>query len=546
MWAAAYQILRINQQLMRLLLFFVLLISGMSAGQNIMPEINDVDKALLQKEFYMQQKYAKIKLLKNNAGKFTLNKDNTNLYHTYLSLFEEYKSFKYDSAYYFLEAAKGEALALKNPQFLAKTRIKEGFVLLSSGLFKEAIDTLSSVDTLALNLKNKFDYYSIKARAYYDLADYNKDQRYNLNYIRKGNLYLAKAIKLVNPNTNEYWATESLKRLKQQDWKGAEFAFSYWINNFDLPPDYYGIATSSLGYIYSERGLTKKAIHYLALAAIADVKNATKETVALRNLANELFKMGYLDKANKYINLAMDDATFYDARHRKIEISSILPIIEKAQLNKVNSKNDTLEKIVILLTILAIIIIVFLIIIFKQLKAKNAARKAMADSYGKLQEMNVSLSEANTIKEEYIAYFIKATSDLINKIDHMQKSTIQKIISKKTEEVMSSLKKYDVRKERENLYHQFDEIFLKLFPTFVSDFNQLFPEDQKSIPKKGELLNTELRIFALYRLGIQDSSQIADFLELSVATIYTYKTRIKSRSQFKEQFERKIMDIKTI
>lgn len=530
----------------RLIVLFFLFSGYTLSAANADPIIDELDKALRNKDFYVKKKYAKIKTLKTNMRKFTLSKDNKGLYHTYMSLFDEYKSFKYDSAYYYLEAAKGRAFILKDRELLAKTKIKEGFVLLSSGLFKEAIDTLSSIDTAGFSQRNKFEYYSIKARAYYDLADYNKDQRYNLNYIRKGNIYLEKAIILVDPKTNEYWATESLKRLKQQDLKGAEFAFSYWINNFDLPAEYYGIATSSLGYIYSERGFTKKAIHYLALAAIADVKNATKETVALRNLANELFKMGYLEKANKYINFAMDDATFYDARHRKIEISSILPIIEKAQLNKVNSKKDTLEKIVILLTVLACIIIIFLIIIFKQLKEKNAARKAMTESYGKLQEMNVSLSEANTIKEEYIAYFIKATSDLINKMDHLQKSTIQKIISKKTEEVMASLKRYDVKKERENLYHQFDEIFLRLFPTFVSDFNLLFTPDHRSAVKKGELLNTELRIFALYRLGIQDSSQIADFLELSVATIYTYKTRIKSRSEFKEVFEEKIMEIKTI
>ncbi|MFT3794034.1 DUF6377 domain-containing protein [Flavobacterium sp.] len=530
----------------RILACFLLFSGASLFAKDIHPVLNDLDKALQKKDLYMKQKYARIKALTINVHKFTLSKDQRNLYQSYMSLFEEYKSFKYDSAYYYLEAAKGKAFGLKDVQLIAKARIKEGFVLLSSGLFKEAIDTLNSIDTLRLNPRNKFEYYSIKARAYYDLADYNKDQRYNIHYIQKGNLYLENAIRLVSPNTNEYWATESLKRLKQQDWKGAEFAFSYWINNFKLPPDYYGIATSSLGYIYSERGFKDKAIEYLALAAIADVKNATKETVALRNLANELFKLGHLEKANQYINLAMDDATFYNARHRKIEISSILPIIEKAQLNKVNDKNDTLEKIVILLTVLALIIIVFLVIIFKQLKAKNAARKAMADSYGQLQHMNVSLSEANTIKEEYIAYFIKATSDLINKMDHLQKSTIQKIISKKTEEVMASLKKYDVKKERENLYHQFDEIFLKLFPTFVTDFNRLFPPDHRSVIKKGELLNTELRIFALYRLGIQDSNQIADFLELSVATIYTYKTRIKSRSDCKDVFEEKIMAIKTI
>lgn len=529
--------------------FFVLLFLFTTftfSAQELDPLLKDLDEVLLDKITYVKQKYTRINILKKNVHKFTVSQDNRNLYSSYMSLFDEYKSFKYDSAYYYLEQAKSKAFLLKDQSLISRSKTKEGFVLLSSGLFKEAIDTLSSIDGEKLDTKSKFEYYSITARAYYDLADYTKDLRYNINYIQKGNLYLEKALRLIKPNTNEYWATESLRKLKQQDVKGAETAFSYWIDNFQLPSEYYGIATSSLGYIYSEKGRTDKAIHYLALAAIADVKNATKETVALRNLANELFKIGRLEEANRYINLAMDDATFYDARHRKIEISSILPIIEKAQLNKVKDKNDMLEKIVILLTVLALIIVLFLVIIFKQLKERNASRKVMAESYQKLQEMNVSLTEANTIKEEYIAYFIKATSDLINKIDHIQKSTIQKVISKKTDEIIASLNRYNVTKERENLFHQFDDIFLKLFPTFVSDFNALFPPDHRSIIKKGELLNTELRIFALYRLGIQDSNQIADFLELSVTTIYTYKTRIKSKSDYKEVFEEKIMTIRTI
>lgn len=530
----------------RFLSLFFFLVTFAVVAQPIEPILNNLDKTLLDKNVYVKEKYGRINLLKKNIHKFTLNQDNLNLYSTYMSLFDEYKSFKYDSAYYFLETAKSKAFQIKNQQLISKSRIKEGFVLLSSGLFKEAIDTLNSIDIKNLDKQTQFEFHSIKARAYYDLGDYNRDHRYYIHYIQNGNKHLEEALKLVQPNTNEYWATESLIRLKQQDWKGAEKAFSYWIDNFKLPPEYYGIATSSLGYIYSEKGMKDKAIEYLALAAIADVKNATKETVALRNLANELFKMGRLEDANRYINLAMDDATFYDARHRKIEISTILPIIEKAQLNKVKDKNDKLEKIVILLTILALIIVLFLVIIFKQLKERNASRKVMAESYQKLQEMNISLSEANTIKEEYIAYFIKATSDLINKIDHIQKSTIQKVISKKTDEIIANLNRYNVNKERENLFHQFDDIFLKLFPTFIADFNALFPSDHTSVIKKGELLNTEMRIYALYRLGIQDSNQIADFLELSVTTIYSYKTRIRSKSDYKEVFEEKIMAIKTI
>ncbi|NMH29338.1 DUF6377 domain-containing protein [Flavobacterium silvaticum] len=532
-----------------MLRYFLIFVSVISFGYGAPAKsgsLKELESELGQKEKYIRQKYARIHELKQTVDKFTLQKNQRGLYDNYLKLFDEYKTFKYDSAYYFLELAKTQSFGLKDPELIAKARIREGFVLLSSGLFKEAIDTLNIIDVPKLNNRLQFEYYSVKARAYYDLADYNKDQRYNIHYLQQGNVYLEKALALVHKNTNEYWATESLKRMKQHDLKGAQQAFSYWISHFKLPPEYYGIATSSLGYIYSEEGNSEMAIKYLAMAAIADVRNATKETVALRNLANELYKKGDLDTANRYISLAMDDATFYDARHRKIEISSILPIIEKAQLNKVKAQNDMLEKIVILLTVLALIIILFLFIIFRQLKERNASRKAMAESYHKLEEMNKSLSEANTIKQEYIAYFIKATSDFINKIDHIQKSTIQKVIAKKTDDLISGLKKYNVKEERENLFHQFDEIFLKLFPTFVSEFNALFPDGNSPLIKKGELLNTELRIYALHRLGIQDAHQIADFLELSVSTVYTYKTRIRSRSDFKDNFEERIMAIETI
>lgn len=536
-------ILKKVHHLFRILFIFL---SVFVSAQNINSVLDSLDRELRHKKLYIKIKYDSIKELKNNIQKFTLSQDTKNLYKNYILLFDEYRSFKYDSAYYYLEMAKSNAYAQYNPELLSETKTKEGFVLLSSGLFKEALDTLNSIQVQELSAKTKFEYYTILARTYYDLADYNKDQRFNIHYIQKGNSYLEKALEFVVPDSNEFWATESLKRMKQQDWKGAEFAFRYWINNFNLPQEYYGIATSSLGYLYSQRGFNEKAIEYLAYAAIADIRNATKETVALRNLANEIYKLGYLEKANTYVGLAMDDATFYNARHRKIEISSILPIIEQAQLKKVEKQNNRLEKIVILLGILGLGVVVFLFIIFKQLKTRNAARKEMAASYLKLQEMNKKLSEADAIKQEYITYFIKATSGLINKMDQFQKNALQKTLSKKYDDLLTNLKHYNVKKEKEELFLQFDKIFLKLFPTFIEEFNALFPEEQKAEIKNGELLNTELRLFALYRLGIQDSNQIAAFLELSVATIYTYKTRIKSKSNHKEDFEYLIMRIESI
>lgn len=531
---------------MRQFVFFIFLFTYATViAQDKIPGLKQLDYELARKDMYIKKKHSDIRVLKTEARKHIVNRDDQKLYHSYLSLFKAYKSFKYDSAYFYIEKAKEKAISLQKPELQSAIKIQEGFVLLSSGLFKEAIDTLNSIDISHLNNRNKYQYFAVKARAYYDLADYNNDQRYHVHYIQQGNEYLIQALQFTNDNTNEYWAAESLKRMKERDFQGAEFAFQYWINNYQLTPEFYGIATSSLGYIFSERGYKEKAIEYLILAAISDIKSATKETVALRNLANELFQIGYIEMANRYIHLAMDDATYYNARHRKIQISSILPIIEETQMYNMEKQNRFLEIMVILLAVLAVVVIVFLFIIIKQLKSRSKSRKALTASYQQLKELNAHLRETDTIKQEYITYFIQATSEFISKLDTLQKSTRQKIISKKFDEVLPTLNRYSVKKEREQLFRQFDEVFFKLFPTFIQEFNALFPPEHQFSGKPNELLSPELRIFALYRLGIQDNNQIANFLELSITTIYTYKTKVKGKSLYRDDFDDRIMLIRT-
>lgn len=513
-------------------------------GQTQDSILQELEQTLERKELYIKKKHKKIATLQKKIDKYRVQRQQDSLFETNILLSQEYQSFKYDSAYIYLERAKVNALKLNDSLRLSRAKIKEGFILLSSGLFKEALDTLNSIDFDDLPSLEKFRYNFVKARSYYDLADYTKDPRFSIDYIRKGNKYIDEALNYTDPNSSYYWATESLRRMKRQDWKGAKFAFTYWINNYDLTPEFYGVATSSLGYIYSETGYPEQAIKFLALAAIADVKNATMENVALRNLANELYKEGNLEKANKFIRIAMEDANFYKARHRKLEISSILPIIEGAQLVKIERQNNTLEFIATLLGLLTLVVLIFMGIIFKQLKNRTQSRKALTAYNNTLQELNASLQESDAVKQEYIRYFLNATSELIKKIDRIQKSTTQKLLAKKPEEVLKNLKKYSVKKEREELFREFDEVFLKLFPNFKDEFYALFPESQQKEVKTGEVLNTELRVFALYRLGIQDSHQIAEFLNLTVATIYTYKTRAKTRSNYRENFEQKVLEIK--
>lgn len=496
------------------------------------------------KDEYQRKKYENINKLINELNQHIHEEGQIKVYDDYISLYKEYQSFRCDSAYYYIEKAKTISRKEKNTLKLSKAKIKEGFILMSSGLFSQALDTLNSIDFEILPNKLKYEYHSVKARTYFDWADYISYNRYSYDYINRGNNNLEKALLYTKPNTNEYWSIESLRLLKAQDWEGAKKAFETWINHYKIPKENYAIALSSLAHVYDENGFEKNNIQYLALAAIEDLKNSTKETVALRNLAQELFKMGDLKKAYKYIAIAMDDATFYNARHRKVELSTILPIIEKAQIHKTEQQNSLLQKIIIVLSILALLVVIFLIIIFEQLKAIKISRKILAHSNHQLKELNEHLREVDSIKQEYIAYFLKISSDFIYKIDQIQKSTFQKIKAKKPEELLTVLKKYSVKKARAHLFQQFDEVFLKLFPTFLEDFYDLFPESERTQLKTDKSLNNELRIFALYRLGVQDSGQVAAFLELSVATVYSYKTRVKNKSNFKDNFEEKIMDIK--
>lgn len=333
--------------------------------------------------------------------------------------------------------------------------------------------------------------------------------------------------------------------MKIPDWRGARYAFEYWMQNHELPRHHYAIATSSLGYIYSVTGNIDKAVEFLTKAAIADIKTATKETVALRNLANILFQQGEKKKAYRYIIMALDDATYYNARHRKIEIATILPIIEGERLAVVEGQKIKLIGYILALIILSVLVFVFLVVIYRQLGKINKVKLILQETNQHLNLINKNLVEANKIKEEYIGYFFNINSEFIEKIDAFQKNIYRKVVSRQYDDVLSILKSTDLKRERENLYQNFDEIFLKLFPNFVTEFNHLLAEEDHIVLKKDELLTPELRIFALMRLGIRDNEKIARFLNYSVNTIYTYKAKIKSKTIFRERFEEKLMSIRT-
>jgi tetratricopeptide (TPR) repeat protein len=508
-------------------------------------DLDSLDYYLSKQEEYDRSKEKRINLIKERIAGVSENL--AALYPLYENLYDEYRSYIYDSAYVCVEKLLTISRSLNDPEKIASSSVKLGSCYLFSGLFKECFDILSTLDVSHCSAETQIDYYINKSRLYYDLADYNNSPEFRIQYHRKGNDIIDSAITLLPLESPRFWSALGLKRMKSDNYRGAVEAFGKMIDTRDYSEHDLAMATSSIAYLYILQGKTEEAKRYLIKAAIADIKSSTKETVALRNLAQILYEKGDIEHAAGYVRRALDDASFYNARHRQLEIGYILPIIERERMNIVEDQRDRISRFLILSFILSALLIAALFVIWMQLKHLNRAKQIIQKTNDDLTLTNNNLVEANKIKDEYIGYFFNQNSEYIDKLETFQKWVNRKVVAKQYDDLMNIPVNLNAHREREELYSRFDQIFLKMFPDFVNKFNDLLKPGEQIQLKKGELLNTDLRIYALIRLGINDNEKIAQFLNYSVNTIYTYKTKIKSKAQnSNEEFKQKIMEIKSM
>ena len=503
---------------------------------NVLDKKKDFDAAKIARIDKLQQDL-------NNA----VNPDLNFRYNVYLKLYEEYKSFNYDEAFHYSQKLQQTGDALKDPVKIAFSRIKFGFILLSAGMFKETFDTLKTVNVKLLDDNSRKEYYFLTARTYYDLADFDKDNYYTPIYNVRAGKYIDSATTLCKPNSFEYIYYRGLKYLKTGNIPQAIINLKALISKYKLTDHQFAVTTSTLSDIYIRNNEPDSAINLLILAAMADVRSSTKETAAMTNLAQLLHKNGDVKNAYTYIKQALDDAIYYGARQRKIQVSAILPVIASEKINSVEGQRRVLFLYASLLTVLIIIIVVFAVIIYKQLRKLRLADKVILEANHNLQESINELNEANKIKEEYIGYYFNLISEYINKLDRFKRSVDNKLTTKRFDDIRILVNNINLTKEREELFINFDRAFLKIFPNFVNGYNALFSEENHVKLLPNQLLNTDLRIFALIRLGISDTEKIAHILEYSVNTIYNYKARIKAKSLIlNDEFEAAIMAIKAM
>ncbi|MEH0153056.1 DUF6377 domain-containing protein [Limibacter armeniacum] len=539
------------------LLFLLMLLPLFGYSQSEMDSILKVlDEELSKKEVYVNEKSSYILSLKDRVKSLESN-DLQGRYDLYNRLYREYNSFHYDSAYHYLSQLKDVAFQLNDQDKILKTRLESSFILLSSGMFKEAIDSLNVLDISGKPNATKVEYYALKAKIYYGLTDYSNDNYYSPIYNKEGHQYIDSVLKYAEPDSYHFLYYRGLRSARRSDIQRGISDLRALLDCNDCNRLSYhegAIVASTLSDIYLKIGDDEKATTLLAQAAIYDIRSSTKETAATLTLAGILHKRGNIRKAYTYARHALDDANFYGARHRKIQIGAILPILEEEKLNLVENQKELLIFYSLAITLLSVLVVVFAIVIFKQLKRIRKTERELThtntilnETNQKLKDANEQLMDSNKIKEKYIGYYFSVTSEYLEKIHKFKSSIENKLMEKKYDHIKVVLNNMDLRKMRLELFKNFDKIFLDLFPHFIEEFNSNFEEEDQVKLEENELLNTDLRIFALIRMGITDTDKIANILEYTVNTIYTYKTRIKKKAKTSnDEFERSIMEIKPI
>lgn len=508
------------------------------ADDQVLQRLNECLKVASK---YDKVKQNEIKKLHQQAS---MVKRPSDRYKSYILLYEAYQSYKYDSASVYADKAMWEARQMNNPDYVVEATCAKVFCLLSAGLYKEAFDEIGKADISQVSTPYKYKYFSVKSRLYSDIADYCKAEPYASQYVREARVLTDTLKTFVGRNSTQYYYVEGMQLMKEHKVEESEKAFRHVLADKHISMHERAISLSCMGWLYKLKGDDDKAFRYLAESAICDIKSSTKETTAIRELGGILYAQGNVELAIEYMQKALDDANFYNARQRKIEIGNILPFIQQSRYKDMRSQRNVMLLCIVMAAALLIVLAVATILIKEQVGKLKEAKRTIEERNHKLEQANLLLSEANKIKTEYIGKSFYVSAGYFEKLEKLYRSMDHKLAAHQYDDLRRLLSERQLEKERKNMYVDFDETFLRLFPDFVDKYNQLFDRKDQKVLSDNTTLTNEMRIFALIRLGISDSERIAHFLNYSVNTINTYKTRVKNKSIVSnEEFEQRIMAI---
>lgn len=520
-----------------------------------------LDEAIDSSQIYVKVRQQRIDKL---TRKLQTESDLRTQYRLALSIFDEYKPFKNDSAAAYITRCINIATQLGDSHAVNDCRARLAFRCSTTGMYPESLDILNSIDTTALDREGMRNYLIAKQHLFSEMCYYTSVPWLKEKYGDTSSQLLTQIFSQLDPNDDEYLLRLEMEYYNKGDFRGALRINDRWMKTIRRGSHRYAVVAFYRFLAYDRLQNSEQVHYWLAESALSDVRNAVMDQGSLWELANRLRNdPANLERSYKYIHFAWTAALTFNTRVRSNQISPVLSLIEGNYQTHIAKINMQLRLIICVVCMLLVAVGALLLYVNRQRHKLQTARWRLDKSNRELKSLNrqlsehnkmqielndmlaqanTSLDESNKIKELYIGRFLSLCSTYIDKTETLRRN-IQKRIKNKD---YAGLARISTEKsgEWEDFYRNFDSAFQKLFPDFMTDFNALLrPEERIEMPADGSL-PTSVRIFALIRLGIDDSSRIAEFLHYSPNTIYNYRAKIKNGAiGDRNNFERKVKEI---
>ena len=459
------------------------------------------------------------------------------------TLFKTYRKYRLDSALYYARQRVLIANRINIPDSILSARLDEADALKCLGRLNDALALLDDMPHNAY-INNNTHYFSLYLSILLSLSQMTTDDLEVARY-KSLLMHYRDTINLVNVHdtlticVNTCAIAKSHGRFKE----ALEGLLRFGETHSDLVANS-AIYWYELADTYRNLDDLESAKYCYTMSAIIDKRNSSKTYTSLQSLAWLLYQDNDTERAYRYITCSLNDVMSSNARNRLALVGEYLPIITAAYTHHEHNL-DLRRNILIAVSLLAAIILSALLwAIYKRNKHLAMMHNELAANNDKLQflnsrleELNQELVESNMIKEEYIGQLFNLCSSYINEAEKSRVRMLAKLKSGKTKEVELQLDQSTMKEDLSKLFYNFDMIFLELFPDFIERFNALLRPGEHIEVKGDNLLSPELRIYALVRLGINDSVKIASFLHYSPQTVYNYRLKTRNRSDLpKEEF----------
>jgi tetratricopeptide (TPR) repeat protein len=512
------------------------------------PLLQELDAVIAGKEMYRTNKELMLANIKKSLGN---TRPDALRYEIYSQLYNEYTHYAVDSAFLYAMQKLELAKEMRDEKLVQQSNLDLAQLYVYTGVYTAALTIL---DAVARPIDKKFlpAYYHVRKTCYEAMAAECQLPSQKKAYATQMALYRDSLRNCLHKPDIAWFFVTTEAMIENGHYEDVLHLLLPLIEDSSVYVHDKAILAYIVARAYNGLGNRQQAIHYFAISAVNDLKTPVREYRSLQYLAMLLYETGDVSRAYRYISTAINDAIASSANMNLPFISTLIPVISNAYQIKMQDKENRQRTMIWIISMLLLLLAIALMIVYRQKRKVIIAERKKQTVNNQLFELNKELTginakmhDANQIKETYVIKYMNLCSQYIGRVEtyrlHLNKIAKTEGATAMMQALQSSVFLDDKLKE---FYDNFDSTFLHLFPQFVEQFNNLLRDEGRITLKAGKLLNTELRVFALIRLGITDSAKIAEFLRHSVNTVYNYRIKMRALALNKtDDFEKQVMTL---